>query len=61
MSVFLFLFLLLASQHSLQDLSSPTKDRILPSAVRVQSPNHPRTTTEFPVGHFLSLVDAPEA
>ena len=28
MSVFLFWFLLLASQHSLQDLSSPTKDRI---------------------------------
>ena len=28
MSVFLFLFLLLASQHSFQDLSSSTKDRI---------------------------------
>ena len=33
----------------------------MPSEVKVQSPNHPRTTRVFPVGHFLSLVDALEA
>ena len=32
----------------------------LPSAVKVQSPNHSRTTREFLVGHFLSLADGPE-
>ena len=31
-----------------------------PSAVKVQSPNHSKTTREFPAGHFLSLADGPE-
>ena len=32
----------------------------MPSAVKVQSPNHSRTTRGFPVGNFLSLADDPE-
>ena len=60
MSVFLFLFLRWPANAACRILVPQLRMESTPSAVKVQSPNHSRTTRGFPVGNFLSLADDPE-
>ena len=60
MPVFLFLFLRWPANAACRILVFQLRIESTSSTVKVQSPNHSRTTSGFPVGHFLSLAYSPE-